>query len=294
MSSGEFDLLASLESGQTFQWRRDARGRHVGWVAGRIYRLWQEPLGIGFDSPGGGDARALADYLQLEFNTRALRDRLRRLDRFLRDAVAFAPGMRLLRQDPWECLCGFILSSTKQVAHIKQIWANVSASHGRSVEWDGDRYHRFPAPDVLASLSERQLRDCKMGFRARYLLDAARAVDSGAIRLDLPGELSTREARAYLMRLPGVGAKIADCVLLYAYQKYDSFPRDVWINRVLERIYFRKRRKVAPDEIAALIRDYFGPDAGYAQQYLFHYVRLNPGVLNSKSEIRNSKENAKA
>jgi N-glycosylase/DNA lyase len=124
-----------------------------------------------------------------------------------------------------------------------------------------------------------------MGFRARYLRGAAQAIVSGKVRLDAPHHLSTREARAYLTRLPGVGDKIADCVLLYGYQKWDAFPRDVWINRVLARIYFRKRRKVSANEIAAFIRDYFGPYAGYAQQYLFHYVRLNPKALDRASRF---------
>lgn len=215
------------------------------------------------------------------------------LDPFLRDAVEFSPGLRILKQDPWECLAGFILSSSKQVAHIKQIWALLCERHGDSVEWHGRRFHRFPPPDAIALLDEHQLRDCKMGFRARYLRAAARAVASGTVCLDLPAELSTREARSYLTRLAGVGGKIADCVLLYAYQKWDAFPRDVWINRVLQRIYFRNKRAISPDRMSAFIRDYFGPYAGYAQQYLFHYVRLNPGVLNSKLETRNPKEFSK-
>ena len=270
----------ALESGQTFQWSEDGRGRHMGWVGGQLYRIWPQDGRIAFESPDGGDPAMLADYLQLGFDTRPMRKFFLQLDPFLRNAVVFAPGMRILKQDPWECLAGFILSSTKQVVHIKQIWAIVSKRHGESIEWEGGKFHRFPPPQVLASLDEKQLRDCRMGFRAAYLLGAARAVASGKIRLDAPRCLSTREARAYLMRLPGVGGKIADCVLLYAYQKYDAFPRDVWIHRVLYRIYFRGKRKPSAQKLERFIRDYFGPYAGYAQQYLFHYVRLNPHVLN--------------
>ena len=276
---GEFDLTAALESGQVFQWREDEGGRRTGWVGGRLYRIWQQDGQIVFESPDGGDPAALSEYLQLGFDTRPMRKFFLHLDPFLREAIAFAPGMRILKQDPWECLAGFILSSMKQIVHIKQIWAIVSERHGGHVEWDGAQFHRFPAPDVLASLDEKTLRDCRMGFRAEYLLGAARAIAAEKIRLDVPRHLSTREARAYLTRLPGVGVKIADCVLLYAYQKFDAFPRDVWIHRVLHRIYFRGKRKPSVQKLERFIRDYFGPYAGYAQQFLFHYVRLNPGVL---------------
>ena len=278
-ATGEFDLHATLESGQTFQWKRDDAGRHTGWVGANLFRIWPQQGGIGFESPGTTDSSALGEYLQLSFDTRPMRKFFLQSDPFLRDAVRFAPGMRILKQDPWECLAGFILSSTKQVIHIKQIWAHVSRQYGAALDWEGSTFHRFPSPEILASLDEQKLRACKMGFRARYLLGSARAVASGKISLDAPYHMSAKEARRYLTRLPGVGDKIADCVLLYAYGKLDSFPRDVWINRVLERIYFKGKRKPSNERMAAFIHDYFGPYAGLAQQYLFHYVRLNPKVL---------------
>jgi N-glycosylase/DNA lyase len=278
-TAGEFELESTLESGQSFQWARDEHGWHTGWVKGRLYRVHQHAGSVFFASPDPGDSNELSGYLQSDFDTRVMRKFLLQLDSFLSDAIAFSPGLRILKQDPWECLAGFILSSTKQVAHIKQIWAHVCERHGTSIEWGSRRFHRFPPPETIASLDERQLRECRMGFRARYLLSAARAVASGSIRLDSPAELSTREARAYLTRLAGVGDKIADCVLLYAYQKWDSFPRDVWINRVLERIYFRGKRKPSKEKMDRFITEYFGPYAGYAQQFLFHYARLNPKAL---------------
>lgn len=279
LAAGEFDLEATLESGQSFQWVRDESGCSFGWVGGHLFGIWQRGDRVEFESPTTDDASALAEYLQLGRDTRPMRNIFIQLDPFLRDAVAFAPGTRILKQDPWECLAGFILSSMKQVAHIKQIWATVSNRYGESIEWKGQRYHRFPSSRALASLDEKKLRDCRMGFRAPYLLSAARAVASGKIRLDALYHLSTREARSCLTRLSGVGDKIADCVLLYAYQKFDAFPRDVWINRVLHRVYFRGKRKPTDEKLTRFIEEYFGAYAGYAQQYLFHYVRMNPPAL---------------
>jgi len=193
----------------------------------------------------------------------------------MRSAVTACHGLRLLRQDPWECLASFILSSTKQIVQIRQIISRLCELYGEpvAVPPGSDPDRSFPTAQKLASASEAELRACKMGFRAPHLLAAARAAAGGQLDLDCLNELPLGSAREKLMELAGVGRKIADCVLLFAYGFPTAFPMDVWVMKALRELYF-PRRRVTPKKLLEFTSSYFGPNAGYAQQYLFHYVRV--------------------
>ena len=195
-------------------------------------------------------------------------------DEPMRAAIAHCRGLRLLRQDPWECLASFILSSTKQIVQIQQIVALLCERFGERVETAPGRPAAFAFPDcaTLAQRSERELRDCKMGFRAPNLLRAAQMVTRREVDLLRLHELSVEAARHELVRLPGVGPKIANCVLLFAGGFQSAFPVDVWVMKALRQLYF-PRRRVTEKRIHKFADTHFGPNAGYAQQYLFHYMR---------------------
>jgi len=193
-------------------------------------------------------------------------------------AVSACPGLRLLRQDPWECLASFLLSSTKQIVQIRQCVDLLCRQFGDAVVVPPGRppAHRFPDPERLDRAGEAALRGCKLGFRARYLAGTARRISEGGLDLESLRERPTAEVREALMSLPGVGRKIADCVLLFAYRRQEAFPVDVWILRALRGLYFPNRRP----KLRILMRfaeSHFGPHAGYAQQYLFHHVRTHLG-----------------
>jgi N-glycosylase/DNA lyase len=204
----------------------------------------------------------------------------------MRAAVANCRGLRLLRQDPWECLASFILSSTKQIVQIRQIVsllcerfgeactvepaARTDSATGRTLQF------AFPTAERLAACSEVELRDCKMGFRAPSLLKAARRIAEGKFDLEKIRSLDYAAARAELMTLRGVGGKIADCVLLFAYGFDSAFPVDVWVERALQQLYF-PRRRASHKRLLNFAATHFGPHAGYAQQYLFHYMRVKRG-----------------
>jgi N-glycosylase/DNA lyase len=203
----------------------------------------------------------------------------------MRDAVAACRGLRVLRQDPWECLASFILSSTKQIVQIRQIVALLCERFGEpinrcSVEpvarFDSatgrTRQFEFPSPEKIAHATEAKLRACKMGFRAPHLLAAAREIAGGQFDLERLRHLPQAEAREELMKLRGVGHKIADCVLLFAFGFDDAFPVDVWVERALRELYF-PRCRVSAKRLRSFAAAHFGPHAGYAQQYLFHYMR---------------------
>jgi N-glycosylase/DNA lyase len=211
----------------------------------------------------------LREFLQTEIDLTAVLKTFPD-DAPMRSAVASCRGLRLLRQEPWECLASFILSSTKQIVQIRQIVALLCKRFGGPTA-DG-KFFCFPAPEKIAACSEADLRACKMGFRAPSLLAAARAVAGGEINLEKIRTLDYPAARAELMTLRGVGGKIADCVLLFGYGFDSAFPVDVWIERALQELYF-PRRHASEQRLRKFAATHFGPHAGYAQQYLFHYMR---------------------
>jgi N-glycosylase/DNA lyase len=275
----DYDLAATLDSGQAFRWRPDADGSWRGVVAGRWVRLRRLPNGIAAETVvAQTDWAWLKDYLQVDVDLRAI---LRTFpdDAPLREAVRACRGLRLLRQEPWECLASFILSSNKRIAHIRQIIETLCERFGEPVAVPAGEppAFAFPSPERIARLGERELRACGMGFRAPYLLAAARRVTAGDPDLERLGAAELATARARLCELPGVGPKIADCVLLFAFGFARAFPMDVWVLRALRRWYFKGQRPT-PARLRAFAQNHFGPHAGYAQQYLFHYIRTQPAA----------------
>ena len=196
-------------------------------------------------------------------------------DEPMRNAVAALPGLRLLRQDYWECLASFILSATKQIVQIRQMVALLSERHGEPIPSDcGKPVFAFPTIEAIAACGEKEMRECILGFRAPNLLGAARDILDEKIDWKRLPSMASSEAREELMKMRGVGPKIADCVLLFAGGHHEVFPVDVWIARALQRLYFPKRRPSAK-RLRKFADTHFGPYAGYAQQYLFHHARVH-------------------
>jgi N-glycosylase/DNA lyase len=301
----DYDLAATLDSGQSFRWH-PCNDSWTGVIGQRWVRLTQMRDGIRAETAGPvADWQWLRDYLQTETDLAAVLKTFPD-DAPMRDAVAACRGLRVLRQDPWECLASFILSSTKQIVQIRQIVALLGERFGESRQIRGGDapspegssdasspgtcdegvastslrrgvaatrlFYSFPTAERLASVTEAELRSCKMGFRAPYLLAAARQIADGQFDLERLRHLPLAGAREELMKLRGVGGKIADCVLLFAYGFDCAFPVDVWVERALRELYF-PRRRVSAKRLQHFAATHFGPHAGHAQQYLFHYMR---------------------
>ena len=202
-------------------------------------------------------------------------------DSFPKDPVMnaarnFCHGLRIIRQPKWECLATFICSSMKQVAHIRQISLTLRKRFGEQRRIGDQLLYTFASPLQLAQASEKELRDCKLGYRAKNLRATARLVSSGKTDLEAWSGLSDAELRKQLCALPGVGPKIANCVMLFSYERLRAFPIDVWIERVLRQHYFSGRRKMTAQRLREFSETYFGEHGGYAQQYLFHHARMSP------------------
>ncbi|HWD21268.1 MAG TPA: DNA glycosylase [Verrucomicrobiae bacterium] len=272
-----YDLAATLACGQAFRWREE-NGAWDGVVEGRWVRLRQTPDGIAAET-----ARDVADWNWLETYLQTRFDLAAALATFPTDAPMTTAahacrGLRLLRQEPWECLASFICSSNKQIVQIKQIIEHLCQRFGHPLPVGvGARpAWSFPTVERMAAASEAELRACKMGFRAPYLLATAQAIQKGEISLERLYQMPLAEARAELLKFHGVGRKIADCVLLFGYGFPTAFPVDVWVMKALRQLYF-PRRHVKLKRLHRFSETHFGPFAGYAQQYLFHYMRTRSG-----------------
>jgi N-glycosylase/DNA lyase len=272
-----FDLEATLESGQVFHWQRIGGG-----YFGLIDRtpVWlHQPAPDVLETTAGTES-LVSHYLALDHDLDAITATFPAGDAALAHAVDYAPGLRLIRQPAWECLATFITSSLKQVPHISQISHRLRSRFGEAVEGTDPQLHAYPTPAALAAAGEEALRACGLGYRAAYLAATARLVDSGSLDLHFlsDAQISDEDALAQLQRAPGVGPKVAACVLLFGGQRLGFFPIDVWIERTLRERYFPRRKKFPPGFLARFAHRHFGPYRGYAQQFLFHQARTEkPG-----------------
>ena len=265
LAAPQFDLKATLECGQVFHWRRQGGG-YAGVIGSRPVYVEQRGESL---LVSRGAEKVAADYFALDHPLTEIQATFPK-DEAMRRAVEYAPGLRVIRQPLWECLATFLTSSMKQVAHIAQMSHALRGKYGEEV---APGFFAYPEPAMLAGASEEDLQACSLGYRAKNLLGTARMVASGELDLEGLRARPADEALAELCRLPGVGVKVANCVLLFGYEQFGAFPIDVWIERVLREHYFKGRRKVTAARMQEYARDYFGPYGGYAQQYLFHHAR---------------------
>ena len=270
ISAPHFNLRLTLESGQVFHWLPEEDGIYRGLIGDLPVRVKQVG-GELWVTPG---AQAVAaHYFALDHDLPAICASFP-ADPAMTQAAAFCCGLRLIRQPLWECLATFLTSSMKQVAHIRQMSLALRQRFGVPVP--GWEVAVYPQPERLAQATEAELRACGLGFRAKHLLGTARCVAQGVVDLEALRAMDDEAALAELGRLPGVGPKIANCVLLFGYERLRAFPIDVWIERVLRASYFSRKRRVTAKQLREFAAGSFGPYGGYAQQYLFHHARSQP------------------
>ncbi len=254
-----FSLRDTFTCGQCFRWEEQPGGSYRGVALGRVLQVRMEGDFLLLEGVSPKEYQTLwRRYFDLDRDYSLVKSRLSRLDPALEEACRNAPGIRVLRQDPWEALCTFIISQNNNIPRITGIVRRFCQTFGRELSPGA---FDFPVPKALADLQEEDLAPLRCGFRAKYLLDAARRVSCGQVDLERISTLPLWQAQEALMQIHGVGPKVADCVLLYGMGRTDAFPMDVWMKRAMALLFPGKTP------------DYFGADAGIAQQYLFHYCR---------------------
>ena len=268
----DFDLAMTLDSGQVFHWQKTDNG-FVGTIG-------DEPV---YAEQSGELLRVSQGRTELVRHYFALDHPLAEIcasfpnDAIMSAARRFCRGLRIIRQPKWECLATFICSSMKQLAHIRQISLALRNRFGDQRHVENHVVYTFPPAQRIGQASESELRECALGYRAKNLLATARLVSSGEANLEGWYALSDVDLRARLCWLPGGGVKVANCMMLFGYERLRSFPIDVWIERVLREKYFPRKKKMTAQGLREFSETYFGEHGGYAQQYLFHHARTAYG-----------------
>ncbi len=256
--TGEYSLKDTLDCGQCFRFTGNGDGSHTGTACGRLLTLSQDGDRVTVRGAyGAEEADGIADFLALRDDYDGIREILCRDERMAR-IVSGCPGIRILRQDWWETLATFLISQNNNIPRIRAIVERLCREYGAR---GGDGALLFPAPETLARLEPEDLNCLKCGYRAPYLVDAARKAAEGVLREEDLKRLPLEEARRLLGTVRGVGPKVADCVLLFGAHRLDAFPVDVWIRRAMDAWF--------PDGLPGSVLPY----AGIAQQYMFHYIR---------------------
>ena len=266
--------LTLIDSAQCFRWTK-AAGRYGCVLSGHPVWLWQDESGV--HAEGDVDIRFLRRYLDLDRDYRAVAEAYAHLPP-ARQAIERCPGLRVLNQPAWEALICFILSANNNVPRIQGLTAALCRHFGESV----DGLWAFPTPAQLMSATEAELRALKVGYRAPFLIGAARRVCEG-FPLERLRDMPYAEAHALLVTLPGVGDKVADCTLLFGCGHTEAFPVDVWVDRLM-RDWFGVRCKSRP-ALCRQAREMLGENAGLLQQFLFHAARTGAVALNKEAKI---------
>lgn len=261
----DLDLAQTLDCGQSFRWVQNDDGSFSGVAFGKSVRVELRNNSLFIYNANAEDYKSIwYDYFDLGLDYGKIRDKISHIHPVLKEAAKYAPGIRILRQEPYEALCTFIISQNNNIKRIKGIVQRLCESFGEEIE---ENVFAFPTAEKMAGLSPEDLAPLRAGFRNRYLIDAAQKVASGEVQLEKCRTVDYEEARKELMKITGVGVKVADCTLLFGMHRIEAFPVDVWMKRAMDRLF--------PD----MTPDDFGEYAGIAQQYIFHYSRMHPELF---------------
>lgn len=260
----DFELKDTLMCGQCFRFEENADGSFTGVAFEKEITLskWGDTLNLFTNEEDF--LSVWKSYFDLELDYSRIKEDLSKIHPTLGEAARFAPGIRILRQEPFEALISFIISQNNNIKRISGIVERLCTLCGKEI---GEGVYAFPTVDALAKMSAEDLAPIRAGFRARYIVDAAQKVKSGEVDLAGLENLSYDEAKAELMKITGVGVKVADCVLLYGLHRLEGFPMDVWMKRAMAALF------------PGIDGSAFGKYAGIAQQYIFHYARLHPELF---------------
>lgn len=265
ISNGEFTLEETFNCGQCFRWQKIDDNTFEGVAFSKYLKIREEPNKLILLNTTSRDFKNIwKNYFDLDLDYNKVKSELSEINNLMETACNFAPGIRLLSQDPWETLCSFIISQNNNIPRIRGIIARLCEKFGKEII---KGVYSFPDASGLAELSEEDLKPLRSGFRARYILDAAKKITYKKINLDDIKNMDIESAREELQKIKGVGPKVADCALLYGFHRLESFPMDIWIKRAMKEMF----SGMSPKD--------FGKYAGIAQQYIFHYIRMNPELV---------------
>ncbi len=265
-----FDIASVLECGQCFRFAKLGEGFYRIIAFGKLLFIRRNAENTELFPTNSGDFESIwRSYFDLDRDYSSVKLMLAKDGEIMKNAVDFSPGIRHLSQDPFECLISFIISQNNRIPMIMKCVENICTRYGKEIS---EGFYAFPTAEELARADISGLSECRVGFRAKYIIDAVNKVLTGEIDLNKNTTLTTGDLRENLKKIKGVGDKVADCVMLFAYGRAEVFPADVWIIKAMSR-YFFDGRDINKKELHSLAYERFGQHAGMANQYLYNYIR---------------------
>jgi N-glycosylase/DNA lyase len=269
----DFDAKHIFECGQCFRWKREKDDSYTGVAYGRVLNVksdYEKGIVVLNNTNLDDFENIWYNYLDLARDYGAIKEELSQ-DETLKGAIEYGRGIRILNQEPWELIISFIISANNNIPRISKSIDVLSQMFGEPIEYGGKTYYSFPTVDRLAQAELEQIDICKAGFRCKYIYKTSRMIFDGEVDIKAVISLDTENTKKELLRLSGVGPKVADCIMLFSMQKHDAYPVDVWVKRVTEHFYIHQ--DVSMKRIQDFAGEKFGSLAGFAQQYLFYFAR---------------------
>ena len=277
-----FNLEHIFECGQCFRWNKQGDNTYLGVAEKYVIRLEKKNKDIIFkgNKTKNSKFKNLEEFVEYYFDLNTdyskYKEKLSKVDNYLDESIKFGEGIRILKQDVWECIISFIISANNNIPRIKKIIERIALNYGEKIEFEGNTYYTFPTPEELSKASVEDLRNLGTGFRDKRIYNTTQIILSNEKYIEnLKQMKTTKQMKEELLKLDGVGPKVADCILLFSLQRFDAFPIDVWVRRVMNDLYIHNKdeNKVNKKMIQKLAEEKFLGIPGIAQQYLFYWKR---------------------
>ncbi|HOG62834.1 MAG TPA: DNA glycosylase [Sedimentibacter sp.] len=269
----DFNITHIFECGQCFRWNREDDGSYTGVVKNKVINVLQQENTVEFNNINTDDYDIIKNYFDFDTDYETIKNTLN-TDEIMAEAIKFGEGIRILNQEEWETMVSFMISANNRIPMIKKVIENLSVSFGDYIgNYRGKDYFSFPTAERLSAAPVERILECKAGFRAPRIKEAATRFLYEKDKIYNIKNMSYNEGLAYLKTYKGIGDKVANCILLFSMKHFDTFPVDVWVRRVMQTLYVSKETKDA--DIRKFAENKFGKYSGFAQQYLFFYAREN-------------------
>ncbi len=277
-NQNSFELKDIFECGQCFRWNEQEDGSYTGVIKNGIINVKKEDETITFTGICDKNIEEVVnEYFDLKRDYEKIKEQLGNIDEYLKTSIQYGKGIRILNQDLWETIISFIISANNNIPRIKGIIERISQKYGNEIEWNGKKYYTFPTYEQLKDVTVQEYRNLGLGFRDIRVYETTQMILNKEVDLEkLKNNPNTQEVRNELLRLSGVGPKVADCILLFSdLKRFEVFPIDVWVRRVMNDLYIKEddETKVSKVKIEKLAEEKFGDLKGLAQQYLFYWRR---------------------
>ena len=275
--SKSFNAKHIFECGQCFRWNEQEDGSYTGVFRHNVLNVRENNDNVVITGVCEDDIEKVCrEYFDLDTNYEEIKKTLSKIDENVKESIKYGEGIRILKQDLWETIISFIISANNNIPRIKKIIERISENYGNEIVWNGQKFYTFPTPEQLSKASVQDLRALGLGFRDKRVYETTRMILNGEVNLqDLENITDSNVLREELNKLPGIGDKVADCIMLFSMKRFDVFPIDVWVRRVMNELYIKNEdeTKVNKKEIRTLAEQKYGNLAGIAQQYLFYWKR---------------------